>query len=406
MKKVSIEEWRLSQALENFLQQFINGVQTGSVYALIAIGYTMVYGVLKFINFAHGDVYMVGAYIGYFAVTILLVGNPDMQHSALFLVALLYYLQHWCSISPLVQNVCALLLCMAGCGAIGAFIERLAYRPLRNALGASDAWPWALFWALYFGLFLGPKVEQHSPLNQTGAFFVVVAIAFALLFPILRIMFKAIGARLHPSRSRLTALITAIGISLLLENQGQAIFGATPQQYPDQGFKGINFHLGSIALNINSGRIIVLIAAVILMVLLVYIVRFTRVGRAIRAVSFDPDAAALMGIPTDRIIALTFVIGSSLAGAAGFLNHNLGQLPFKPDVGIQLGLKAFVAAVLGGIGSIEGAVLGAMLMGLAESFVGGSSLSAFKNAIAFVILIAVLLFRPAGLLGRHVAEKV
>ena len=373
----------MTEALQIFLQQLINGVQTGSIYALIAIGYTMVYGVLKFINFAHGDVYMVGAYIGFFAVTGFLL------HA-----------------SPLMQNIGGLILCMSGCALLGVFIERLAYRPLRNGLSATDAWPWALFVALYFGLFLGPKISEHSQLSGVGAFLVVTAVAFAVFWPTFRVGFRALGTRLKPSRNRLTALITAIGISLLLENQGQATFSPTPQQYPSQSFPPLKLAMGAISLNVSSGRVVELVAAILLTALLVYIVRFTRVGRAIRAVSFDPEAAALMGIPTDRIIALTFIIGSSLAGAAGFLNHNLGQIPFKPDVGIQLGLKAFVAAVLGGIGSIEGAVLGALLMGLAESFVGGSALNSFKGAIAFVILIAVLLFRPAGLLGKYVAEKV
>ena len=373
----------MSGALQNFLQQLINGIQTGSVYALIAVGYTMVYGVLKFINFAHGDVYMVGAYIGLFAI----VGF--LSHS-----------------SPLIQNIIALILCMAGCAALGAFIERLAYRPLRNALSETDAWPWAIFWGLYFGLFLGPVVERNTRLLPITSFLLVTAIAAAALFPLLRVLFRKVGSRLRPSRNRLTALITAIGISLLLENQGQAVFGANPQQYPDQNFHSLTIPIGAIRLNLSQGRLIVLLAAVVLTILLVYIVRKTRTGRAIRAVSFDPEAAALMGIPTDRIIALTFVIGSALAGAGGFLNHNLGQIKFDANVGIQLGLKAFVAAVLGGIGSIEGAVLGALLMGVAESFTGGSSLTSFKDAVAFVILIAVLLFRPAGLLGRNVAEKV
>lgn len=372
------------QAVQLFLQQFINGIQTGSVYALIAVGYTMVYGVLKFINFAHGDVYMVGAFIGLFTVTGLLANS-----------------------SPGVQSICALLLCMIGCALLGAFIERLAYRPLRNGLRASDAWPWALFWALYAGLFLGPALEAHSPLMGVTSFLVVTAVAFIAFIPILRAFFRFIGPRLQPSRSRLTALITAIGISLLLENQGQAVFGATPQAYQLQKVGGsVNPKFGSIQVSISTGQVIVLLAAVGLTVLLVYIVRYTLVGRSIRAVSFDPEAAALMGIPTDRMIALTFVLGSALAGAAGFLNHALTRIPFDANIGIALGLKAFVAAVLGGIGSIEGAVLGGLLMGLAESYTGGSSLSSFRDAIAFIILIIVLLFRPAGLLGRNVAEKV
>jgi len=372
------------QALQLFLQQLINGIQTGSIYALIAVGYTMVYGILKFINFAHGDVYMVGAYIGLFTVT------------------------GWMAqASPGPQSAAALIFCMVGCAALGAFIERLAYRPLRNGLQITDAWPWALFWALYFGLFLGPVLEQNSRLLSSTAFFLVTAVAFVALLPAIRSLFRFLSPRLQPSRSRLAALITAIGISLLLENQGQAVFGATPQAYQLKGIGGtVDLHAGVVHVNISTGQAIVLLAAVVLTALLVYIVRYTRVGRAIRAVSFDPEAAALMGIPTDRMIAMTFILGSAMAGAAGFLNHALTRINFDANVGIGLGLKAFVAAVLGGIGSIEGAVLGGLLMGLAESYTGGSSLSSFRDAIAFIILIVVLLFRPAGLLGRNVAEKV
>ncbi len=374
---------RLAAALQHLLQQVINGIATGSVYALIAVGYTMVYGVLKFINFAHGDVYMVGAYAGLFAVT------GALSH-----------------LFPAVQDICAILICLVACGILGAFIERLAYRPLRNGLGKQDAWVWGLFWALYAGLFFSPKLGQVTRLNGMGAFFVVTALAFVVFVPLLASLFAVIGKYVKPSRSRLTALITAIGISLLLENQGQAVFGATPQAYPEQNFHEINKHIGSITLNINTGRLWILAAAVFLTVVLVYIVRYTRTGRAIRAVSFDPEAAALMGIPTDRMIAITFVIGSALAGAGGFLNHSFGALPFKADVGIALGLKAFVAAVLGGIGSIEGAVLGALLMGIAENLVAGSAFNSYTDAIAFIILIVVLLFKPSGLLGRNTTEKV
>lgn len=373
------------KAVELFLQQFINGIQTGSVYALIAVGYTMVYGVLKFINFAHGDVYMVGGYIGLFAIGGALAGAP-----------------------PGLQGVSALLLCMLGCALLGAFIERLAYRPLRNGLSQADVWPWALFWALYGGLFLGPWLERRSALQLWAAALITAAVTFLLALPVLGTVFRTVAPRVRASRNRLTALITAIGISLLLENQGQAMFGATPRAYQVAGVEGA-FRVGlgrQETLSISTGQILVLGAAVLLTVLLVYIVRYTRMGRAIRAVSFDPDAAALMGIPTDRAIAVTFVIGSSLAGAAGFLNHGLNRIAFDANVGINLGLKAFIAAVLGGIGSIEGAVLGALLMGLAESFTAGSSLSPFRDAVAFVILILVLLFRPAGLLGRYVTEKV
>ena len=372
------------EALQNLLQQTVYGIQIGSIYALIAIGYTMVYGVLKFINFAHGDVYMVGAYIGFFTATLLLPAAV-----------------------PATQGIAALLLCMLGCAALGAFIERLAYRPLRNGLSKSDAIPWAVFVALYCGLFIGPQFEKHTALNGVGSFFAALLIGFGVALPALHFLFGAIGPRLKPSKSRLTALITAIGISLLLENQGQAIFTPTPQAYQLKPATGaFNPHFGPLVLSFSKGQITVLFAAIALTAMLVYLVRYTRTGQAIRAVSFDPEAAALMGIPTDRIIALTFIIGSTLAGAAGFLNHALTGFSFDANLGITFGLKAFIAAVLGGIGSIEGAVLGALLMGLAEKYVEFTSLSAFSEAIAFVILIAVLLFRPAGLLGKNVVEKV
>lgn len=372
------------QALQLFLQQFINGIQTGSVYALIAVGYTMVYGVLKFINFAHGDVYMVGAFAGFFAVTGLLT-----------------------HVSPDTQGIVALAICMAVCASLGAFIERLAYRPLRNGLSAADAAPWAILAGLYVALLLGPVLRERVGGGDIGSFAIVLACAFAVFLPLLRALFNLLAPRLHPSRDRLTALITAIGISLLLENQGQALFGATPRAFEVPGIGGsLHVRIGPIQESISKGQVLILLSALVLTAMLVYIVRYTRVGRAIRAVSFDADAAALMGINTDRIIALTFVIGSSLAGAAGFLNHGLTRINFDANVGITLGLKAFIAAVLGGIGSIEGAVLGGLVMGLAESFTAGSALSSFRDAIAFVILIAVLLFRPSGLLGRNVIEKV
>ena len=384
MLEIRLRRERLIEALQNLLQQTVYGIQIGSIYALIAVGYTMVYGVLKFINFAHGDVYMVGAYIGLFTVTLALPAA-----------------------APGLQGIAALLLCMLGCAALGAFIERLAYRPLRNGLSKTDAVPWAIFVALYAALFGGPYLVAHTPLNGVGGFFAAFVIGISIAFPALIALFGAIGPRLRPSKSRLTALITAIGVSLLLENQGQALFTSTPRGYQVEPMKGaVNPHLGSLTLSFNKGQMTVLFAAIALTALLVYIVRRTRAGQAIRAVSFDPEAAALMGIPTDRIIALTFVIGSTMAGAAGFLNYGLTGFTFDANAGISFGLKAFIAAVLGGIGSIEGAVLGALLMGLAEKYVEFTSLSQFSEAIAFVILIAVLLFRPAGLLGKNVTEKV
>jgi branched-chain amino acid transport system permease protein len=305
------------EIVQALLQQTINGVQIGAVYALIAVGYTLVYGVLKFINFAHGDVYMVGAYLGFFAVTSWFTGAP-----------------------PLAQGFIGLAVAMAGCAALGVLIERLAYKPVRSS-------------------------------------------------------------------GRLTALITAIGVSLLLANSTQAGLGAQPRAYQIQGIGDpVNVSLGAVKLTFDKGQGLILIAAVILTFLLVYIVRHTTIGKAIRATSFDRDAATLMGINTATVITVTFLLGSALAGAAGMLNHGLTRQTFEPLVGVILGLKAFVAAVLGGIGNIAGAVLGGLLLGLTEAFVGSSNLSSFRDAFAFVILIIVLMFRPAGLLGRNVVEKV
>ena len=379
-------------AVQGFLQQLINGIQIGSVYALIAVGYTMVYGVLNFINFAHGDVYMVGAYIGFFAASLLLVHTP-----------------------PIVQGGVSLWLSMLGCALLGVFIERLAYRPLRNGLSEKDAVPWALFWSLYAALFGSIVVRQRAPQLPAWALFITLTLAaFLILIPILRKLLSSISPFIKPAKGRLAALITAIGVSLLLENQGLAVFGADPRAYQIHGVSGetrIVLWKGStpqnrLTLHISEGELLVLLAAVVLTILLVYLIHKTRLGRAIRAVSYDPDAAALMGVPTDRTIAITFLIGSALAGAAGFLNHLLTHLTFDTNVGIELGLKAFIAAVLGGIGNIEGAVLGALLMGMAETFTGGSVLSSFRDAVAFSILIIVLLFRPTGLLGKGYVEKV
>ena len=306
------------QALQSLLQQIINGVQIGAVYALIAVGYTMVYGVLRFINFAHGDVYMLGGYFGFFAVSTLIAWHAP----------------------PLVQAGIGIMVAMLACAIIGVIIERAAYKPVRKS-------------------------------------------------------------------GRLTALITAIGVSLLLENAAQAAFGASPRAFTIEGVdRTYTVNLGGIQLIFNQGQGLVLIAAVLLTTLLVYVVRKTTIGKAVRAVSYDREAAALMGINTATVITFTFMLGAALAGAGGILNHGLTRQPFDPLIGILFGLKAFVAAVLGGIGNIAGAVLGGLLMGLTEAFVGASSLSSFRDAFAFIILIAVLMFRPAGLLGQNVVEKV
>ena len=300
--------------MNELLQQLVNGIAWGSLYALIALGYTMVYGVLRLINFAHGDVYMIGAMVAYYAARSLLA--PGTSSAAAFFALL--------------------VLSMVSCGALGFLIERLAYRPLR-----------------------------HAP--------------------------------------RLTALITAIGVSLLLENGGQLVFGPDPKFFP-QLLETRELSPGS-GIVVTNVQILVLSVSITLMLGLQFLVFRTRVGTALRAVSYSAEAASLMGIDVDRVISLTFVLGSMLAGAAGVL-VGLSNPKIEPLMGIMPGLKAFVAAVVGGIGNIPGAMAGGILMGLSEVLVVGYVSSTYRDAIAFVILIVVLLVRPSGLFGASLQEKV
>ena len=322
--------------MSTFLQQLINGISLGAIYSLIALGYTMVYGVLKLINFAHGDVYMVGAFMGYYLANGLGARGAQMLgRSADGFVA--RGLLGGGTLEPsLITALVVMLLAMAICAAIGVIIERLAYRPVRKY-------------------------------------------------------------------SRLTALITAIGVSLLLENGGQVVFGAEPKFFPEL-FKKQNIPLVGGA-SINSADVVVLIIAFMLMIALQLIVYRTKTGRAMRAVSFNLQSAKLMGINTDRIIMFTFALGSALAAAAGVLVAI--RIPrIDPLMGIIVGLKAFVAAVLGGIGNIPGAMLGGLLIGITETMVVGYLSPTYKDAVAFAILILILLFRPSGLLGTVAQEKV
>jgi branched-chain amino acid transport system permease protein len=297
-----------------FLQQLVNGITWGSVYALIALGYTMVYGILRLINFAHGDVYMLGAFFGFFAARGLGAAQDPNPLKALLV----------------------LLAAMVGCGIVGLAIERFAYKPVRRS-------------------------------------------------------------------SRLAALITAIGVSLLLENGGILLFGADPKFFP-QIIPAFNVKLGG-GVTISNQQVLILAVSLTLMLALRFIVLNTRVGKAMRAVSHSHTAAALMGISVDRIVSFTFVLGSMLAAAAGVLVA-LQNPKIEPLMGIMPGLKAFVAAVLGGIGNIPGAVLGGLVMGIAEVMVVGYVSSEYRDAIAFIVLIVILLVRPAGILGSHAAEKV
>jgi len=298
--------------MTTFFQQLVNGISLGSIYALIALGYTMVYGVLRLINFAHGDVYMVGAYVGYYLSRKLKGAEPSLFGALVVMLG-----------------------AMVACAILGAIIERFAYRPVRRA-------------------------------------------------------------------ARLTLLITAIGVSLFIENGAQLVFGPDPKFFPSLAPRA-DFLVGGVRL--TSEQLTVIALSFLLMLLLRFFILKTRTGKAMRAVSFNLDTAKLMGISTDRIIAITFGLGSALAAAAGVL---IGmQIPkIDPLMGINYGLKAFVAAVLGGIGNVPGAVLGGLLIGTSEVMVVGYLSSTYRDAIAFGILILVLLLRPQGILGRAQKEKV
>jgi branched-chain amino acid transport system permease protein len=289
-----------------WIQQLINGISLGSIYALIALGYTMVYGIIKLINFAHGDVFMVGAFIGFYSITAWGLGF-----------------------------IPALLLSMAACAAFGVLIERIAYKRLRNA-------------------------------------------------------------------TRIAALITAIGVSLLIEYGVIYVRGAQPEAYPNV-LPNKTFDL--FGAQISSQSLLILLISVTLMVILQFIVHRTKIGKAMRAVSHDIDAARLMGINVDRTISATFAIGSALAGAGGVI-FGVYYTKIEPLMGVIPGLKAFVAAVLGGIGIIPGAMVGGLVLGVVETIVSALGYSLWRDAAAFIILILILIFKPSGIFGKNTREKV
>jgi branched-chain amino acid transport system permease protein len=304
-----------------FFAQLVAGLTLGSLYALLALGYTMVYGILKLLNFAHGDVYMIGAYIGYFVLTAL--GG---------------------SLAPTVPTPILILLmfgaAMVGCALLGVAIERFAYRPLRRA-------------------------------------------------------------------PRIAPLISALGVSFFLQQTAVLLFGPIPKQYNTYGLRGGElFNTVTIGnFRIQYVQIFVIASAVALMIALTLLVKRTTVGKAMRATSFDLEAASMMGIGVDRVIAFTFLVGSALAGAAGVMTGLIYQ-NIQPYMGFGAGLKAFTAAVVGGIGNITGAMLGGMIIGVAEELTIGYLSSTFQNLIVFTVLIVFMLFRPSGILGSPVLQKV
>ena len=307
--------------MDTFIQLTVDALTLGSVYALIALGYTLVYGVLKLLNFAHGDVFMVGTFIGFGVLNLL--GGPEHPKVPVWLLL---------SIMTLAA--------MAGCAALGVTIERFAYRPLRDA-------------------------------------------------------------------PRIAPLISALGVSFFLANSMQLLFGAQPRNYNVFALNNGALYLKGIDIGdvrVPLLRIITISSAFLLMILLWFLVNRTRTGKAMRATSFDREAAAMMGVNIDKVIVFTFVLGSALAGAAGVMFAL--RVPTTVSIGFVSGLKGFTAAVIGGIGSIPGAMAGGLILGFAESFTEGYISTKWSDLIVFSILIAFMLFRPQGLLGRADIRKV
>lgn len=292
--------------MQLFVQQLVNGISLGSIYALIALGYTMVYGTIRLINFAHGDIYMMGAFIGYFLVSI------------------------W-NINIFV----AMLLAGLVCAILGVVIERVAYKPLRKS-------------------------------------------------------------------TRVAALITAIGVSYFLQNIMVYFFGPEVRAFPST-FPVMPFRVFGIVINMK--QVLVFVTTIILMIVLNGIVRYTKMGKAMRAVAVDAEAAQLMGIDVNRVISFTFALGSALAGVAGVL-VGVYYNSISATMGTTPGLKAFVAAVVGGVGSIPGAMLGGYLIGILETIVTFMGGSMYKDAAVYALLIVILLVRPSGIFGKNVKEKV
>ena len=289
-----------------FITQVLNGLQLGSIYALVALGYTMVYGIILLLNFAHGDIIMVGAYISWLVMSKLGL-NPAI----------------------------AVVLSIVGCMLLGVLIDKVAYAPLRDA-------------------------------------------------------------------PRLSILITAIGVSYFLENGSQLLFGADAKVVP--AYTSVsNIQVGDLTLSFSA--IVTVVVTAVATVVLTFLVQKTKLGKAMRAVSEDMGAARLMGINVNTTISFTFAVGSALAGIGAVL-YCMAYTQASPTMGIMLGTKAFVAAVLGGIGSIPGAVVGGLLVGFAEVFVSAIGLSVWQDAVVFLLLIVVLIVKPTGLLGRPMTEKV
>ncbi|MBX3097180.1 MAG: branched-chain amino acid ABC transporter permease [Fimbriimonadaceae bacterium] len=376
-------------------QQLANGILLGSIYALIALGYTMVYGVLRLINFAHGEVFMLGAY------TALLVSwklgftqenvaqHPDINGSILTLVLLLF-----CS--------------MAVCGIVGVVIELLAYRPMRNQPRIA-----ALITAIGVSLFLqysGQLFLPNSPppsINQK-----VNPIQGATNIPLRKASAETLNnvstttAAYEAAKAAFDAQLPNEESRFQLSPTGQALKETMDEANRARTDAEATANSERVEIILPNGQIVMFFSAIALMVGLHFLVNHTKIGRGMRAASHDFDTASLMGINVNRIVTFTFFIGSALAGAGAMMNATFLGTPLTTFYGVVPGVKAFVAAVLGGIGNIRGALLGGLLMGLAEALVAWAGYANMRDAIAFLILIFVLLFKPGGLLGSAAVEKV
>lgn len=302
--------------MEQFVQQLVNGLTIGAFYAVVALGYTMVYGVLKLINFAHGDLFMWGTLVGWAGMTVIFASVPVLQPIAVLLI---------------------MIGTMVVIGGLGIVVERVAYRPLRSA-------------------------------------------------------------------GRLSPVISALGVAFILESVARNVTGASYQVYPPGLLPHVSYNLVG-GVRVSLTQISVLLTSMLLMGALYLFVQRTRTGTAMRAVSLSHDVSALMGINVNRTIAMTFFIGPALGAAAGIL-VGLYYGSFDFSLGWVFGLKAFVAAILGGIGNIPGAVVGGFLLGIIETMGAGYVSAQWKDVIAYVVLIIILIVRPTGLLGEQVAEKV
>ncbi len=375
-------------------QQLVYGIGLGAIYALIALGYTMVYGVLRLINFAHGEVFMLGAYVALF-VSWALGFSPQA-------------LQGHDHVSSAVNLFIMLFASMAVCGTIGMLIEFFAYRPMRNqpriaalitAIGVS-------LLLQYGGALFLPNSPPPSISEQVNPFRGALTLTLVPPTKELQVQVQEAQKKFDEANAKFKEQLKSEKDEFNLTDTGKQL--RSTMQEAERALHNVEDKVSDTAVlvRIPIGQLIMLVTTIFLMLCLRQLVMKTATGRGMRAVSHDFDSAALMGVNVNRIISITFLIGSALAGAGAMMNATFLGTPLTTFYGVQPGVKAFVAAVLGGIGNIPGAVLGGFVMGLAETFVIWTGHSEYKDAVAFVILIGVLMFRPSGLLGSSKVEKV